>query len=633
VSTRRRLSVAIVVLGCAVLALVSLRSGGGPSGPDGSEDGGAVAEPTGTAPEAPAAPLLAGAHDGARSSAPGLDVAGTVRRRDGTPAPFALVSLIGAPDPVTEERTVLVRTTASADGTYLVRISSRPPGFTPSSAHLVSAARDGKERSAPRVLSAARPQEGAPSRLDLLLVPSGVLHGVVRAKGGAPIPTATFRLRSSSPERGEGWGPTTWVAADGSFRLEGLLGEIGMAWSAPGFAQQGRLTRVNPGAEVKFDAVLSPREGGASGAVRVTDEEGRPVPDVSVRAEAPAFTPERSLGRTDADGAVPFTWDKAEQGMAFRLDLEGTPWMLDPEDSWEGRVRVHRAEPSVPIVIRLLRAARVRGRVRTASDRPVGPGFPVTFGDVRGVRVETDAEGRFVVPEPLPPGRCHLDLVTQESATTLVPGENDLDLRVHDVVGFDLLPVDSVTGERWAAEESGAAEVPWPAFRQFRIAAAPDPEIREGWIELGVDPSSGRLRGWGTPGEESPQVLLLRTRVRTFSAPLPPLPPIGGSLQARVPVDLDNHGRMQGRVRDLAGERPTGFRIAIDFVPASGAPRSVGGLQSVERDEFLVGPIGAGRYHLRVTGLDAGAAERTVEVVVGKTIDVGEIVLGAATPR
>jgi hypothetical protein len=439
-------------------------------------------------------------------------------------------------------------------------------------------------------------------------------------------------VRTLTAEAGLAWAPPAPVAADGSYRLDGVLGETGMAWSAPGFADLGLMPDVSPGEDAVVPVALWPAAAG-TGSVRLVDAEGRPVPGIVVRAVAPAFTPVRLLGVTDAAGTVPFPSGPASLGSALRPDLEGTPYLLDPDEAFGDEVRLSGTDPGAQVVVRLVRAARLRGRVLTESGRAVGPGFPVVFGDRTRARAETDAEGRFALARPLAPGRCPVDLVTHETAIALEAGDNDVVLRAREVVGFDVRPIDPASGEPWSAEGARFDETPWHGFAAFTASAAPGDGDLEGWVPLRPDPATDRLRGWGVAREGAPYVLHLRAADRTraeFTAGALPVPAPGGRLRADVAVALEGYGRLRGRVRDaVTGGTPRGCNVSLGHVQASGDSWHVGGLSLVERDAFAVGPIRAGRYLVTVEGFDVGMAEREVEVVSGATTDAGEFALRA----
>jgi hypothetical protein len=634
----RRLPLALLALAGAAALLWALPRGTPSPRPE--PDAEPAADPAPDLGEAKATPVLGTAVAGSRARPAGVDVAGTVRRADGSPAAFALVALLGAADPVTEDRAVLVRTTAGEDGTYRLRLERVPPGFSPAGASLVAASRDGKERSRPRPLSAAAPAVDAPSRLDLALVGTGAVHGrVLEWKAGSkadrpPLPEASFRWRALTAEDGLRWGPPTRVAADGSFRVESILGEVGFAVEAPGFVPQGRPGWVEAGDQEDLTTALWRAEGAVRGVVRVVDADGRPVEGVGVRAAVPTFTPERPLGRTDAAGEVPIAFGK-KTSLSLRFALEGTGWVLDPElAAWEGRVTVDQADPSSPVVIRLFPAARVRGTVRTASDVPVGPGFPVTFGGGSGARTLTDEKGTFRLDEPLAAGTRDVEVGPRETRVDLVAGDNVLRLEAEDVVGFDLRPVDPVTGEPWA--EEGGPTHGWTAFRGWKAHAVPDDGRGEDWIDLALDPATGRFRGWGVPAAGAGYALRVAHGGRPpfeSVAPLPPLPKVGTPLRSDVALPLEGYGRVRARVREsTSGGRLPWFRIDLGVVTGGGTWIDHH-IRFDERDGFHLGPLAAGRYRLHVVTDGREDVVVPAEVTSGRTTDLGEIVVGAAKPR
>ncbi len=237
------------------------------------------------------------------------------------------------------------------------------------------------------------------------------LRGVVRSKGGEPLPGARVRLRAPSAGREieaiAGLGREVRAAtsgADGTFELASLPAETYQLAVSASAHRDRTLENVTAGGEA-VQIVLEPRaplEG------RVVDRRsGDPVPDAEVRWQAAggAWGDAEPAPAAHTDAAGGFRIERfPEDGHAIRIDAEGYSTLeIDAADAGGGSAWT----------LALERSGSVSGRVQAARDLSV-EGLRVSLVELTAPPVvpaatanpsRSEESGRF----RLVPGSSHTD--------------------------------------------------------------------------------------------------------------------------------------------------------------------------------------------------------------------------------
>lgn len=328
-----------------------------------------------------------------------------VREDDHGPLHGASVVLAAAHDPAA------VRTTLTdQDGRYLfdrVRAGSHT---------LRAHTAEGTESPAVRVLFLG---DSGPLRAPTLYVGARTLvFGRVVAPDGRRLdpPAAIYALPAMDSESMGRRGPGPWIAesdVDGSYssgraipidRRGGFV--LAVAGGAFGFTAHGPLHPSQDTLEVDVELGDS-----AGFALRVRDEEGRPVPDALVKLAA-GFEPLRSAVLLGPDRATSdpilreLLWRRTDgEGVAHYPALPvGNGFGYQAVVTAEGRPRSGPHAVSGPGIVEValdpaLLAREIRGRVRDPSGTPVG-GATIRVEDGFDTEFQADSDGSFRYPIP-----------------------------------------------------------------------------------------------------------------------------------------------------------------------------------------------------------------------------------------
>jgi RNA polymerase sigma factor (sigma-70 family) len=244
-------------------------------------------------------------------------------------------------------------------------------------------------------------------------IPRGIaVTGRVETRTGEPIAGAEVFLSPGGPVPQHEGGVVARTDARGAFALRTAPAEVGACLSAraAGFApsEQVLLTGARASA-CELTLVLA--EPGRALRGRVLDAAGAPVAGALVLVGSerewrprrrpdgtPAWAPIGELARTDEAGDFALA-GVALGELALQVRAPGQP-------AWRGVVA---ADAPQPLTIRLARAARVSGVVRTASGAPAA-GVRVRVGVAGGfasLASTSDEAGAYALA-PLPPGTLEL---------------------------------------------------------------------------------------------------------------------------------------------------------------------------------------------------------------------------------
>ncbi|MDF1702128.1 MAG: carboxypeptidase-like regulatory domain-containing protein, partial [Planctomycetota bacterium] len=236
------------------------------------------------------------------------------------------------------------------------------------------------------------------ARLELVLPPGGLLHGIVRAPDGKPVADLELLLRWSVMPLGDEDLDIarTRTATDGSYRFEHCpAAVVRLQVASSRFGTLGEPTiAMGAGQEVERNLVVRPAtvlQGIVSGThapvvagARVWINAGDGVLHTADGVALETFTDERGWWRISGVAPVPRYFVRASHGDLRSPALEVAP---------------HRPAPPV-ISLRLAGAGSVRGRIlETATDEPrAGVQVLLTRNDPRDGSaqvVHSDAEGRY----------------------------------------------------------------------------------------------------------------------------------------------------------------------------------------------------------------------------------------------
>src|SRR5262245_43936459 len=311
-------------------------------------------------------------------------------------------------------------------------------------------------RPAPLWSSTVEVQRGATTELEVSLLASAALEGVVRDDDGTPVEHAfvrAFRARIAPAYLARGQyddpsvigSPVTITDGEGHYRLEGVWpGEV-FAYSSPPRGVDEDYSEVHaeavlearPGETLAWNPVLEP---GRSIRGRVLYADGAPMPESFVRAYE-SGTNERRVALTDAEGH--FAFFNLPAG-PFRVDVQ----ILTPGARPLFAEGVFPDGPELELVADFSNVpsepGRVRGRFTDPTQRFAHP-LGATLTMVTGFRFPARSEGGEFEFTDVPPGRYRVvgsfgdevGFVGEEFE--LAPGE-ELDLGTLEVgAGANLL--------------------------------------------------------------------------------------------------------------------------------------------------------------------------------------------------
>jgi len=298
-----------------------------------------------------------GALRSAITLSPAASLAGAVKRRDGKPAPGALVRF--------EDGRLATRwVETGVDGTFRLGDLPARPGRV-----VVDAGEDGWAEAAGVVPGAA----GKP--VALTLAPPATLEGkTLNAGTQRPVPRVKLTVRTGGATRVERSGP------DGRYRLRGLRpGELELKADEPRHVPWTREgLRLARGEARTLDVPLTL---GATLAGRVVDEAGRPVADAKgsvsrnlggVAALLAGLRGERPSFRSRADGS--FTASRLAPGENQSLSVTHP----EHERAVLGGVALTPGGTKAGLLVTLRRGAALAGTVKDAEGNPI-PGAEVAL--------------------------------------------------------------------------------------------------------------------------------------------------------------------------------------------------------------------------------------------------------------
>jgi hypothetical protein len=230
-------------------------------------------------------------------------------------------------------------------------------------------------------------------RVDLVVFPSGSLHGTVLGADGKPVPGATVNAAA----RPWGWGSTESVDARGQFELNGLNpGVYDVVAKAPGLAPSvvGEIV-VDRRTESRVDLVLRP---GARVVGRLVDGDERSVTGKAALGEidgrpTPRVLAEPLAAAAGADGR--FAIDAVPVG-EHALGIDAPGFARERVD-----VAVRASDRVVDVGdVRMEVGIAIRGRVRSKAGQPIAEAV-VRASTMRmgndGSEARSEADGSFVL--------------------------------------------------------------------------------------------------------------------------------------------------------------------------------------------------------------------------------------------
>jgi hypothetical protein len=446
--------------------------------------------------------------------------------------------------------------------------------------------------------------------LAVRLEKGGSITGVVR-DGATSRPVAKARVAidaerqapsawSDDPTRNE-----TATDAQGRFRLDGIgVGVVTLAARAPGFARAER-TGVRAGANVEL--FLFP---GASLAGLVRDDDGRPVPGATVRAEADQGWGAPPPERTDARG---------EFRMAGVREGEYTVVAREGGRAPGFAVAVVEPEGEATVSVVLSEGGYATGRIVDAERRPLagrvrldgfaGRSLPEFASDV--LTAQARADGTFALG-PLPLGSLSLDVSAPRHVSRQVTVEIGARGRAPDLGDLVLDRGLSIAGR---VRERGGRPLAGVSLRAERHGAGESSEAEA----ASEDDGAFLLAGLGSGRHDVTASAAGYVAARSIAD-------AGGE---PVELVLEPGGQIEGRVVDGDGDP-----VDNAFVSAEEQSRSQGSASAVfEKAEdgsgrFTLRDVAAGTYALyaRAEGRGQGSLAG-VRVAAGRSTNVGTITL------
>jgi protocatechuate 3,4-dioxygenase beta subunit len=273
-----------------------------------------------------------------------------------------------------------------------------------------------------------------PVRIELTA--ARTLAGQVVNPEGEPVPGAELaRVEDSALGGGSSSMGVGVTDDDGRFRVAGLPpGSVDFIVTADGYSTR-RLRAVRIPETEEPDALRIVLERGSILEVRLTDAEGRPVPDVSVRAE-----PETRL---DPDALR----DQFPRNLWIRTDVEGRCQVQIPapgsykvsasDKTRSATAKVVAGPGATPVDLRFPPGVEVSGRVLSSDGSPTFKAYVQFLRQVeeKNFSLPVQADGAFVI-EGVPDGLYRLTARDREGRSS-----RPLDLTVtgRSVTGLELV--------------------------------------------------------------------------------------------------------------------------------------------------------------------------------------------------
>lgn len=427
------------------------------------------------------------------------------------------------------------------------------------------------------------------------------LEGTVSAMDGAPVREAVLVAR---PLGGTGELGRSTSGGDGVFRMDLPPGEYDVDVRAPGLTgleKEGVV--VSPGRYTPLDVRLEPATAVVEGTV--ADEEGRPLPDVQVRAESPSGAGVARTTLTDGQGA--YRLEGLEAGLtSLRVRSPGAA-------RWLSRMETLKPATSTRVDFTLPATGSVWGQVTLESGAP--PDGPVLVhavprGGSGAGTTETDAQGRYSLE--LPAGAYQLVAQRHEAASIYFHVEQDPTVMVPagSMVQQDLTLHDDPVLSGTVVEPSGA---PSP----LAVVAA---------VQGGDFPLTQRVRADETgrfalpprPRGAAPLELVAFNGGRVGRRP--------GATEDASPhtLRLEPAATLRGRVVARRGAPPDGF--VLELRDADGAELPWASLWPTTRrfpgDTFTLTDAPGQRLVVRVSTEDGRTGEAQVALTPGGTGEV-----------
>ncbi|KFA92119.1 carboxypeptidase regulatory-like domain-containing protein [Archangium violaceum] len=447
------------------------------------------------------------------------------------------------------------------------------------------------------------------------LAGTGAVEGTVRDVAGQPLAGVGVVVSDRWAPEGLSSTPTeARTNAEGHYRLEGLAsGRVALFAHREGAsAGQGHSLFLEEGRTARADFTLE-ETGTLEGVVRLAS--GR-WPDKPVQVYA---YPERSGILTDGDSGT------AEVGSAgtFRMQLPPGPYELmagDPEDDGLAQRQpvTVSVEPGKTVRVELTLEAPehtrnlLRGRVLEPDGSPSPSAMVIGQGptdlDMPHFWARSDVEGRF-------------QHAISEGATLMVRASNGgrvgqvQEARAGQEVVVRLQPAASLRGR--VVRANGAP------VRGFTLSVLPREPGSSPWMWSDQEFPAERFEVKDVPGERVKVEARSRDGARGKAEVT-----LAPGASAEVEILLGDMARLSGRAVDMTTGAPLAGASVFVSVDLSSRFHAVSGADG----RFLVEGLPAGNHTLFIFSLQGAREDRTVALVAGQSLELGDVPVGASAP-
>lgn len=260
------------------------------------------------------------------------------------------------------------------------------------------------------------------------------LAGQVVNPEGAPVPGAEMTRMEESPLGGGGSFGLGTADDDGRFRVTGLPpGSLDLLVTADGYsARQLRALQIPETGEPEELRIVLER--GFVLDVHLVDAEGRPVPDVSVRAE-PETPPDPEILRVQLP-RFPWLRTDTEGRCQLQIPAPGIYQVSASDRTRSATAKVVVGPGATPVELRFPPGVEISGRALSREGSPAARAYvqAVRQGERKILSVPVEADGMFVI-EGAPDGLYQLTARDREGRSSQ---PRDLTVAGHSVGGLEL---------------------------------------------------------------------------------------------------------------------------------------------------------------------------------------------------